>query len=120
MSSENLIQAWKNGGRPFLLKAVKDRFELMRRQMEQSVSKPPYDGMLAQYKHADETDLLMTELYKTVFECVFPSAEAPDLTVCAVGGYGRKELAPFSDIDLLFLTNDDKNDRTQAAVSFIL
>ena len=29
-------------------------------------------------------------------------------------------LAPFSDIDLLFLTNDDKNDRTQAAVSFIL
>ncbi len=120
MSAENLIQAWKNGGRPFLLKAVKDRFEHMRRQMEQSISKPPYDGMPAQYKHADETDLLMTELYKTVFECVFPSAEAPDLTVCAVGGYGRKELAPFSDIDLLFLTNDDKNDRTQAAVSFIL
>jgi hypothetical protein len=34
------------------------------------------------------------------------TAVAP-VTVLAVGGYGRRELAPGSDLDLLFLTGDD-------------
>ncbi|MCF3947043.1 [protein-PII] uridylyltransferase [Acidiphilium sp. AL] len=47
--------------------------------------------------------------------------EAGDrLAVAATGGYGRATLAPFSDIDLLFLTDHEPSARVERAVEFIL
>ena len=46
--------------------------------------------------------------------------EAERLAVVATGGYGRGVLAPFSDIDLLFLTSDEPGERTLAVVEFAL
>jgi [protein-PII] uridylyltransferase len=40
--------------------------------------------------------------------------------VAAVGGYGRRELVPGSDIDLLFLHGDAPNERIQGLVTAIL
>ncbi len=42
------------------------------------------------------------EILRNLFACAMEGG-IEDFAICAVGGYGRSELAPYSDIDLLFL-----------------
>ncbi|MGC6512189.1 MAG: [protein-PII] uridylyltransferase [Parvibaculales bacterium] len=43
-----------------------------------------------------------------------------EITVLAVGGYGRHKLAPGSDIDLLFLLRDETDEPTSRFIEYIL
>ena len=49
-----------------------------------------------------------------------PQYLTDELCIVAVGGYGRRELAPYSDVDLLFLYNPEFEERLSEALDLFL
>ena len=67
------------------------------------------DGRGAALARADLVDAVIVHLYQ---ELISPEPHGPkDFCVAAVGGYGRRELFPHSDIDLVFLSTDGRGER---------
>jgi len=68
-------------------------------------------------------DQLIRALYDLVTERVYPLAnptQGEKLAIVAVGGYGRGELAPYSDIDLLFLLPYKQTPHTEQVIEYLL
>ena len=69
------------------------------------------------------TDQLIRVAFDFVAETVFPLANptaGEKIAIVAVGGYGRGEMAPFSDIDLLFLLPYKRTPHTEQVVEYLL
>ena len=61
---------------------------------------------------------LVDALALTLWELHFAEVAKQGCSLAALGGFGRSELFPYSDIDLLFLTEDEASgDRIKSAVS---
>jgi len=77
------------------------------------------NGLLASRLHAGLVDALISALFDYAL-AVLPIEQTDRLAMVATGGYGRATLAPFSDIDLLFLTDVKAPPHVERAVEFIL
>lgn len=64
---------------------------------------------------------MMDEIITTAWEYSgLPSTEAPDIALLAVGGYGRGELLPHSDIDLWIVMAREDSTWSEALSTFIM
>ncbi len=71
------------------------------------LTKNPLKARKAVTSYAFLTDCLVKTTWEFATKIKFPTynpTNAEKLSVISVGGYGRREMAPYSDVDLLFLT----------------
>ena len=91
--------------RAVLVSLLKDSLQTGREAIQrtfQAEAKGPEAGAANSYLF----DQLITIIFEYVDRRIFPAVNptvADRLALIAVGGYGRGEMAPFSDVDLSFL-----------------
>ena len=77
------------------------------------------DGAEVARLYAEAADKLLTELWAVATEVLYPHPK-DRLCLLAVGGYGRGVLAPYSDLDLLFLRpSTPTSERAAQVVEFV-
>src|SRR5271157_5675221 len=77
------------------------------------------DGLAVLCRRSDAVDVVVTRLYSRFFS---PQLDEPkSFCLVALGGYGRRELFPHSDIDLLFLTESsgEQSSRRDAVAAIL-
>jgi [protein-PII] uridylyltransferase len=102
---------------------LKPALDAGRAEIARRLEEAPQDGRGATLAGAYLIDQIVRMAYDftvgTLYRSHNPSA-AERLAIAAVGGYGRAEMAPFSDIDIAFLTPWKQTGWTEQVIESIL
>ncbi len=93
--------------RPAIVAALREALDLGRAELVRRLEENPSAGHACTRGYAFLTDQLVRVLYDHVTADLYPApnrSSAERLAILAVGGYGRAEMAPHSDVDIAFLT----------------
>jgi [protein-PII] uridylyltransferase len=105
-NSKNNISVYKN--------AIKSALEQLKQAQNQGISASDIV-----HKYAWFIDQLVSKAWQDIMQAVPES----DFSLVAVGGYGRNELHPYSDVDLLILSSSDNyhdyKDQLEAYIRFL-
>ncbi|MBV9756946.1 MAG: [protein-PII] uridylyltransferase, partial [Alphaproteobacteria bacterium] len=110
-------------GRTAALGALRRHLARVQSTVRDTFEQGQLAGVAAAQRLAALTDGLITSLFAYGLKAALPQpsgALREPLALLATGGYGRGVLAPFSDIDLLFLTAAEPSREALKAVEFML
>ncbi len=117
--ADRLREADRGEAATLLKQALADgRAEIDRRLLDQ-----PYAGSESAAATAFLTDQILRLAHDFVVERLHPqagSSEADRLLLLGLGGYGRGEMAPHSDVDLSFVTPSAPGDRAGQVIESLL
>ena len=82
---------------------IADYLKVQRRQINSAEALRESTGMDLLAANSALVDAVLRRLFALAVERAGPAQAAPALAIIATGGYGRRELAPFSDVDVSFV-----------------
>ena len=105
--AEAVAEAGAAKARPRIVSLLREAFDKGRAELTRRFAERPTAGHEVTQGYAFLIDQLIRVLHDHVIADLFPvpgRGKAERLTLIAVGGYGRGEMAPHSDVDIAFIT----------------